>query len=690
MQLRQQGIALIAALFTVVIVFGLISLMLTRSVNEIKHSGDDAAITQSLLLARGAANVGNALLDANIRAALNSIVKDEADSSQRWSFGEGAGDKPTASSVVTSLNDIAAQLQEDTDGLICNETLAPEKATGNLRVTIYFTDTACGRALPNKVKLPSGRFVAGKPRSNDLENFQTYAIPYVIVAQGGLGVDEDGENKYQRNIVLQGEYRFDVGSASFSHYAYFTNSESSSGSNNRIYFTNATMIDGPVHTNGHFSFAFDPWFGGSVSSAGCSEIEIIDEKPACKENKTQTGAYFYGEEVCTKYEWRSYRYRGRRYWYQACTESSSFISNNAMNPDSTRPSYENASPKFSLEGVAWEAAFQELPQNGQKQELASKGIASETTVAGITLKEERTDRGLHFDSDLHSLTLEARDEDGNPLTRNARGEWQPEAKYQYITACKNASNCEVYRTHETTDPNTGKKVEKLEKFENPNWNDEVDTEDVPNDTRPFNGMIYVKGEVRRLTGPERSDANDPDTAAPAIASFSGITVTTEQDSRITGDLKYEDPPCTGRPTRDANRDVTPATCDNLSAQNVLGIFSPTGKVKVGNDNGNASKNAPKNVHVHASIMTSQKSIEVENWHTGNPRGEFVLLGGMIQNDRGIFGQFSGRTQTTGYSRVYTYDRRFKEGFSPPFFPTTTTDEVKDVKYLSFGQREQIF
>ena len=681
MQLRQQGIALIAALFTVVIVFGLISLMLTRSVNEIKHSGDDAAITQSLLLARGAANIGNALLDKDIRAALNAIVKVEADSSQRWSFGEGVGDQPTASSVVTSLNSVAEDLQEDADALICNETLAPEHATGNLRITIYFTDEACGRELPSKVKLPSGRFVAGTARSSKVENFQTYAIPYVIVAQGGLGVDETGENKYQRNIVLQGEYRFDVGSASFSHYAYFTNSESSSGDNNRIYFTNATMIDGPVHTNSHFSFAYDPWFGGSVSSSGCSEIK--SDGSACEADKTQAGAYFYGEEVCTKYEWRSFEYRGRTYWYQACVEESSFISNSAMNPDSSRPSYENASPEFSLDGVAWEAEFQALPQNAQDQELVAKG--KQKTVLGVIIP--RPDRGLHFNNDLHSLTLEARDEDGNPLTRNSQGKWEPEAKYQYITACKNASNCDVYRTYETTDASTGDKIVKLEKLHNSgsHWDTTPD-----GDSKPFNGMIYVKGEIHRLTGPERSDANDPDTAAPAIANFSGITVTAEQDTRITGDLKYEDPPCTGRPTRDTNRDVTPATCDNLGAQNVLGIFSPTGKVIVGNNNSNASKNAPDNVHVHASIMTSQKSIEVEDWHTGSPRGEFVLLGGMIQNNRGIFGQFSGTSQTTGYSRVYTYDRRFKEGFAPPFFPTTTSDEVKDVRYLSFGQREQIF
>lgn len=63
----------------------------------------------------------------------------------------------------------------------------------------------------------------------------------------------------------------------------------------------------------------------------------------------------------------------------------------------------------------------------------------------------------------------------------------------------------------------------------------------------FNGVIYTDGEVRSLSGPERSRATDPATAPPALAEFAQITVAAQGDIRITGDLKYEKPPARACP-----------------------------------------------------------------------------------------------------------------------------------------------
>src|SRR5690606_14873375 len=84
----------------------------------------------------------------------------------------------------------------------------------------------------------------------------------------------------------------------------------------------------------------------------------------------------------------------------------------------------------------------------------------------------------------------------------------------------------------------------------------------------FNGVIYTDGGVQSLSGPGRSQATDP-----ALAEFAQITVAAQGDIRITGDLKYEKPPCTGVPTREPDGTVTPAVCDNLGVQNVLGVYS---------------------------------------------------------------------------------------------------------------------
>ena len=59
---RETGIAMLYALLLMVVVMGVATLMAARTLGEIKHSGDDAGIAQSLMLAQGAANLGLAIL----------------------------------------------------------------------------------------------------------------------------------------------------------------------------------------------------------------------------------------------------------------------------------------------------------------------------------------------------------------------------------------------------------------------------------------------------------------------------------------------------------------------------------------------------------------------------------------------------------------------------------------------------
>src|SRR5690606_33775884 len=110
--------------------------------------------------------------------------------------------------------------------------------------------------------------------------------------------------------------------------------------------------------------------------------------------------------------------------------------------------------------------------------------------------------------------------------------------------------------------------------------------------------------------------------------------------RITGDLKYEDPPCSGVPVRNGDGSVTPAACDNLDATNVLGVYTQSGDVLIGNDNNPSSYNAPHNVTVHGVLMTSSGRVEVEDFRNGSPRGAVNLMGGIIEYYYGAFGTFS--------------------------------------------------
>jgi hypothetical protein len=626
MQLKERGVALVTALIVMVVMAGITTLLMSRTINEMHHSRDNAAIVQSLMLARAGANIGSALLQTEVRSKLDTIVTATSSTTGRWSYGSGSGDQPTPASVTTALGNVAARLQAEVDALLCPQVINPPGSGGSTRLRLHFTATACGVPLPGDVRLPAGRFVEGGPRTGGGQAaLQTYAIPFVLVATGRLGAD------FQRNIVIQGEYRFRVGRTSFARYAYFSNIGVMQNGT-RLWFTGDILIDGPTHTNAHFRFFRNPWFGGEVTTAGCRNPSTDGQR--CNDNTPVPGGIFFG------------------------VNHNNVVRDVHMVPDPQRPSYTNHfgthAPGFT-EGVDWRAPFVPLPQNAQDQRAAALGT-------------NRPDAGLFFDDHLHRLELWAADANGNPLTRDAQGNWTPAATHQYIRACEDATDCRLFRV----DANRVLQ----EQNQQGQW---------VSAPRPFNGMIFVNGRVDRFLGPSRVTATNPDTAPPALAGFAEITVATEGNIRITGDLRYESPPCIGRPVRNPDRTVTPGNCSNLSARNVLGVFSQGGDLLIGDA-------APNNVHVHAVLMSGRGVIQVERWNQGTPRGEFVLLGSMIQNHTGAFGVFNPHTglMTHGYRLITTYDQRLRLGAAPPFFPTTGLDGVRSVIAFSFGQREQLY
>jgi hypothetical protein len=207
--------------------------------------------------------------------------------------------------------------------------------------------------------------------------------------------------------------------------------------------------------------------------------------------------------------------------------------------------------------------------------------------------------------------------------------------------------------------------------------------------------VYVDGGVSSYTGPARTPASSDDAAdaPPALASFAQITLAASRDIRITGDLTYEDAPCEGAPTRQSDGTVAPAVCDNMSADNVLGVYTQNGDILIGNGHGSGSGlNAPYDVTIDGVLMTSSGSVTVEGHNSGVERGTVNLLGGVIEYYYGPFGRFDPGTGAGlhGYARRFTFDQRMAAGLAPPFFPTVGDDAVRNIYVYSFGQREQVY
>src|SRR5690554_3844900 len=101
--------AMLYALLLMVVVVGVGALMFARTVAEIQHSGDDAAIVQTLLLARGAANMGGQTLQGVVRAELHDLVEARSSTTGRWSFGNsGAGVNSTTPNNNSLVSDLRA------------------------------------------------------------------------------------------------------------------------------------------------------------------------------------------------------------------------------------------------------------------------------------------------------------------------------------------------------------------------------------------------------------------------------------------------------------------------------------------------------------------------------------------------------------------------------------------------------
>jgi hypothetical protein len=174
---------------------------------------------------------------------------------------------------------------------------------------------------------------------------------------------------------------------------------------------------------------------------------------------------------------------------------------------------------------------------------------------------------------------------------------------------------------------------------------------VPNGTGHEGIIIYTNDNVGYW------DSGHP---SNNIAGLSGtvqedtkITVASERDLMITSNIVYEkDPTIPG----------------NEGYQNILGVISWNGNVRIGTD-------APDDIDIYGVIMapnpseTSGKGIfTVDNYDHGSPRGTATLLGGVISDYYGAFGTFSGGSPTSGYGRNFMYDERVLAGLVPPYFP----------------------
>ena len=163
-----------------------------------------------------------------------------------------------------------------------------------------------------------------------------------------------------------------------------------------------------------------------------------------------------------------------------------------------------------------------------------------------------------------------------------------------------------------------------------------------NYTGTTNGVIFTnEGSINALSGTVQENSQ----VTIATTGIGG----TPGEINITGNIQYADDPV-----------------GNPAATNVLGLLSWDGNIWIDTTNP-----AFSDCIVQASVMTPNGIFEVENYSTCGFRGDLNLLGGVIGDEMGYHGLFDNTTGLLldGYNDQYVYDVRFKEGISPPKFPT---------------------
>ena len=188
---------------------------------------------------------------------------------------------------------------------------------------------------------------------------------------------------------------------------------------------------------------------------------------------------------------------------------------------------------------------------------------------------------------------------------------------------------------------------------------------------PFNGAFYALGDIDDLHGPSTGAALHDNTA---------LTVGAAGDIHISDNLYLADPPCSNGPGFSGG-EIIPSSCENLSAINVLGIYSHDGNIQI-------SDPAPDTLHIEAAMMARSGWIGAEHYDTRDPQGSVFVLGSLTEARYGQFGLAAADgSLENGYNLTFVYDPRFAPSTAlyPPAWPTYSGDLL----YVLLGNIEEI-
>jgi hypothetical protein len=323
-------------------------------------------------------------------------------------------------------------------------------------------------------------------------------------------------------------------------------------------------------------------------------------------------------------------------------------------------------PDFQA-GAQWGVDPIQTPQNGWSQLRASIGdLANIENQSPPTNAELRSSLGMTVDSSAvpPGVYYSANSNQGNSLL----GGLFVNGNAQNISFSRNGSE-QIINITMTNGSGPWAGTHTWTVYDNPAANSSyVKLDGVLQKTfnKSFNGVIHVEGAVNGLGGDGNATNGD-------IQKDAQITVSATGNIKVKDHITYQEDP----------RDV-PTT------KNILGIYSSNGNIYL-------AENAPSNLNLHATVMAASTNhgVGAEGITIGSSydytypnKGNWNLLGGLIENKNQTTGVFYSDGTLTGYRWNFAYDQRFQEGTAPPYFPYVSkfTVTMLGVEHTKWGRK----
>ena len=642
---RQDGAALlISVLFTMILLLGILAVTAQLTLGSRRGTADQRATLQAQYnaeshLALALEKIGNvqALLSkSNLALPLTATTTDLHNYATQFCGGAsidppGAGNSykvPTcqaANSANLNQFDVFANTVQDYSALPAAE--RPHGPTFAERQQFWRAQLGQPIKLPGIAggaddKQTTYMIVPDKVEQYGPAQYRFYLQLQTLSAQGG---NLTAQRRIEAGRAANTGWYIDLAKPPYLDNVLFTNHHRQKGSATLtpdVDFISGQSFDGSVHTNEYFRFASGATtgFSSKVTSAGCTNLQPTTSLASL--SCTQAPGVYVAD---------------------AFTVPDAAVEPGSVNASVlARLNAAGVSPSFpAAQQPDFQAAYRPLPINSVSQSDAAQG---QTALDGT----DPQGQGLYFPGDVLSMQLYTADASGNPISSGydaAARKW-PDAAYQYIKVqtADTAPGYDLYRVDKD------KKLEK-QPGSTGSWQPQP---------KPFNGVIYSGGAFSSLSGPDRLPGSAPSLqrSPPALAAFTKLTVASQGSVTISSDLTLADQPCA---------ELTCAAEGKAPPADVLGIYTQTGDVTI-------TKSAP-DLNIQGMLLSSQGEVAVKDFDQGAPMGNINLLGGLVENWYGAFGQHaaSSNTPTSGYGRQFTYDRRFTDPyFTPPFFPVSPT------------------